>query len=92
MKHIVFKYLIDNKIIQIETEKPAVNTAEIFNGNKIVLSGNRLGLIDLADRILDIALSDVDNYHIHLDGVDFFENADCEVIILKQSEFNRNEK
>ena len=92
MKNIVLKYLIDNKITQIETEKSAVNTAEIFNKNKIVLSGNRLGLIELADIILDVALSDVDNYHIHLDEANFFENADYEVIILKQSEYNRNEK
>ena len=92
MKKIVYKYLTENNIISNTAGDYATNSIKICNDKEIILSGNRLGLIELADYIVNIALSDVEEYHIHLDETNFFDSTNLELVILKQKEVDHIQK
>lgn len=61
----------------------AINQLRISPQNEVILSGNKHGLIMLADYIVNIALSDVSGTHLHLDAENFFDDANCDLIISK---------
>jgi hypothetical protein len=86
MENLVYNYLIENNMLPDKVGKCATNSLNICNNKDIVLSGNCLGLIELADYILNVALSNVDNYHVHLDETNFFDDTKLELVILKQKE------
>ncbi|MCL2049743.1 MAG: hypothetical protein FWG87_13570 [Defluviitaleaceae bacterium] len=82
MEELVFEFLKERNFIKGE-DVIAYNEVNI-DGTDVVIKGNKLGLIQLADYLVQIAISDTDNHHIHLDGDNFFDNANCEIIIAKQ--------
>jgi len=85
IKNLICDYLIKEKLINIDNSH-AENFIEIYNEREVVISGNRLGLIELADYIVSVALSDVDKYHLHLDETNFFNSTNLELVILSQNE------
>lgn len=90
MKKLVFEYLVEKNLIKDMEGGHAKNSIKVCNNNEVVLSGNRLGLIELADYILNVALSDLEGYHIHLDESNFFDETNLELIILKQDDITHS--
>lgn len=80
MQQIILDYLKEKKMINLETDSIAINTLSV-NEKEVILFGNKLGLIMLADYILDVALSKNDGYHIHLDKENFFDESKKELVI-----------
>jgi len=80
MDSLIRDFLKANSIIDFPDGSIATNTLRIVDGN-VILSGNRLGLIELADYILGIALSKGKGSHIHLDENNFFDDTDNQLII-----------
>lgn len=72
--------LVNNNIIN--GEEIAFNEVKVSN-NEVMIYGNRMGLILLADELLKIALEDKPNAHIHLDESNFFDKNTHELIISK---------
>ena len=83
MKTSLVEMLIKNEDIDRGHDQIATNFIKKIGENEVVLSGNKLGLILLADYILSIALSTNTPDHIHLDESNFFDTADVELIIEK---------
>jgi len=80
MEQIIFNYLEEKG--EIESIKNDCGEISLkISDNDIVIAGNRLELIMLADYILNVALADFDGWHIHLDESSFFDKADKELII-----------
>ena len=79
MEQRIYNHLREMGILALEEGAVAINLIKII-GDEVVLSGNRLGLIMLADYIINIALSD-DGSHIHLDQNNFFDDGEQELII-----------
>ncbi|MDH6366689.1 MULTISPECIES: hypothetical protein [unclassified Breznakia] len=80
MQQIILDYLKEKKMINLETNSIAINKL-LVNGEEVILTGNKLGLIMLADYILDVALSKIDGYHIHLDKENFLDESNKELVI-----------
>ena len=59
-KNIILKYLKANKTTNINI---------IQNKNEIVIKGSKIDLIELADCILSVALSENNKDHIHIDDL-----------------------
>jgi len=79
LKQLIRNYLKEQKIFDFNENTIATNHLKITSDD-LILSGNRLGLVMLADCILDIALSD-NGAHIHLDTDNFFDDAEHQLII-----------
>ena len=79
MEQIICNYLKENGILALKGEDIAINSIKSI-GDEVVLSGNKLGLIMLADYITSIALS-VNGSHIHLDQNNFFDDGEKQLII-----------
>jgi len=80
MDQAIFNYLEEKGVIKsIKDDHGAISLKA--SDNDIVITGNRLELIMLADYILNVALADVDGWHIHLDEINFFDESSKELII-----------
>lgn len=79
MEESLYFYLKSNNLITEGIYDIAVNYLKV-NDNQIILSGNRMGLISLAEHLVLVALRDV-RYHTHLDVYNFFEDDGLELII-----------
>lgn len=79
MERRILEYLLEREIVKVNDSSVATNDLRIME-NEVVLSGNTLGLIELADYILNVALARP-GYHIHLDNYTFFSDAERELII-----------
>jgi len=80
MNRIIFEHLGEKGIIKsFENDYGSIELKT--SDSEIVIEGNRLELIALADDILSVALSDSDGSHIHLDELFFFTKTDRELII-----------
>ena len=83
IKHIAQNLLQKNDDLNFERDGiVAINKLKSF-GDEIVLSGNKLGLIMIADYILSVALSG-DGNHVHLDENNFFDIADKQLVIERE--------
>lgn len=82
MEELVFDLLKEKNLIQDE-DVIAYNEVNIEE-KEVIIKGNKLGLIQLADYFVQIAISDMDKQHIHLDDVNYFDKANCEMIIVKE--------
>ena len=72
MKIDLFKIIKDNNY---EIEESNSNGLNICNyDNEITIKGDKTDLIDLANYIVNIALSDNDSDHIHLDELTIIDN------------------
>jgi len=80
MGRIIFNYLEENGIIE-SIKGDYGKTSLKVSDNDVVISGNRLELIMLADYILDVALAEFDGWHMHLDEISFFDEASKELIV-----------
>ena len=80
MEHLVTKFLKENNIIDFPEDYISINKINITKGT-VVVSGNRLGLIQLADYIVELALSKENRSHTHLDEGNFFENTEDQLIV-----------
>jgi hypothetical protein len=85
MKRLFYEYTKREGIIS-DDKISAKNSIEIKN-NSVIISGNTKGLVLLIDYFIEIALNDEDN-HIHLDESNFFDKAEVELIIEKNSNLN----
>ena len=83
MKELVFELLMEKEMIDIEADSTAKNQISISD-SEVIISGNRRGLILLADYFVQIALSNTPHKHVHLDIDNFFDAATCELIIAKE--------
>ena len=83
MRELVFNYLKDKKLIKYKESDIAINELKIDDNGNVVLEGNQLGLIMFADYLIEIALSNKESTHIHLDKENFFDVADGELILNK---------
>ncbi len=83
MEELVFEILKAKGHVGENDDSIANNEIEI-NGNKIIVKGNKRGLILLADYLVQIAINDSTKQHIHLDIDNFFDKANCELIISKE--------
>ena len=79
MQQFIYNYLKNNNLLSSE-DTTATNFLNVI-GNEIVISGNKMGLILLADYILNIALSENNGKHIHLDDDNFFDKAEKQLIL-----------
>lgn len=79
MNQLIRDFLNRQNILCFKEGDIATNDLKNTDG-EVVLSGNKLGLIMLADYILNIALSE-NGAHIHLDKDNFFDNSDQQLII-----------
>ena len=79
MKQLIRDFLEEQNILKFKEENIATNELKSIN-NEVILSGNRLGLVMLADYILNIALSE-NGSHVHLDQSNFFDDAEHQLII-----------
>ena len=79
MEQIIFNHLKDIGILNVKDGDTAINTIKIIE-NEVILSGNKFGLIMLADYITNIALSSF-NSHVHLDQYNFFDDGEKQLII-----------
>jgi len=80
MDQIVFDYLESKGVIDLIKNNIGKISLKIIDDD-IVISGNRLELIMLADYILNAALADFNGWHIHLDELNFFDEVDKGLII-----------
>ena len=80
MHQIVLNHLQESGTLTLENGDITTYSIKVSDSN-IVISGNKLGLILLADYIVDIALSTFNGSHIHLDELYFFDEMDKELII-----------
>jgi len=80
MRQLIFDYLEEKGIIEsIKNDHGAISLKA--SDKDIVVSGNRLELIMLADYILNVALADFDGYHVHLDELNLFDEVSKELIV-----------
>ena len=86
---IMLDYLMSKDIPGLDETNISFNSFK-YDGN-VVLSGNRCGLIILADYIISTALSD-ESTHIHLDQDNFFNTAEDELIIEFKKSINKTSK
>ena len=82
MEELVFNLLKEKNCISDE-DVIAYNEIHVEE-NEVIIRGNKLGLIQLADYLVQMAINDKDSHHIHLDGNNFFDKANYEMIILKE--------
>ena len=82
MEEVVFDVLKKRNFIK-DDENIAYNEVLIIE-NEVIIKGNKLGLIQIADYLVQISICEADNNHIHLDKGNYFDNANCEVIIIKE--------
>ena len=55
--------------------------------NEVVIKGNKEDLLELANYITDIANSDSDNDHIHLDDLTIFDkNSNIKELIIEKQD------
>lgn len=73
-KQIIEKYLKETKEINIENNKSQGIIIHIEN-EELVIKGNKLDLIELADYIISVALSEEEISHIHLDELTIINNS-----------------
>ncbi|MEN2774178.1 Imm32 family immunity protein [Acetivibrio clariflavus] len=83
MEELVFEMLKTKGLINDKDDLVANNEIEV-NGNEVIVKGNKRGLILLADYLVKIAISDSLNKHIYLDIDNFFDKANCDLIICKE--------
>ncbi|AEV66857.1 Imm32 family immunity protein [Acetivibrio clariflavus] len=83
MEELVFEMLKTKGLINDKDDLVANNEIEV-NGNEVIVKGNKRGLILLADYLVQIAISDSLKKHIHLDIDNFFDKANCDLIICKE--------
>lgn len=85
IKELIYSYLTENDMIsQSENSENAYVTLEI-KGGEIIIKGNALGLVQLAEYMVSIALKSFNGAHIHLDENNFFDKINGELIIVKHS-------
>ena len=65
-KHSVYNYLKE-KGYEFNVQNNSEGISIVSYGNEIVIKGTKLDLIELADYVLDVALSNNDKDHIHID-------------------------
>ena len=83
MRELIFNYIKNQELIKYNESDIATNRLKL-DGKNVELSGNQLGLIMLADYLVEIALSKDKTKHIHLDINNFFDEIDGELIISKE--------
>ena len=83
LKQIIYNYLVENNILSTSDAGIALNSITLQDRKEVLISGNKRGLILLADYLVEIALSENGNEHIHLDKDNFFDDANIELIIEK---------
>lgn len=80
MKQMIFDYLESKGIIDsIRSEHGTISLT--VSDNDIVIAGNRLELITLADYILNVALADFDGWHLQLDELNLFDKAEKGLVV-----------
>ena len=84
MEELIFELLQKKNLIK-DNEKIAYNEVNIEE-DAVIIKGNKVGLIQLADYLVQIAISDKEYCHVHLDNSNFFDRANCEIIIVKNVE------
>lgn len=82
MEELIYKYLGSAGYIKESAEEIAINKINLQN-KEVIISGNKLGLIMLADYLVEIALSDKDYTHVHLDIDNFFDESNVDLIVSK---------
>jgi hypothetical protein len=84
MPDLIFNYLKQSGFINENENITATNLMEIRN-NEVVISGNKQGLILLAEYFVAAAISNANEDHIHLDELNFFDKTNGQLIICKES-------
>ena len=80
MNQFIFDYLKEKGIIgSIENNHGKISLKN--SDNDVIIAGSRLELIMLADYVLNAALADFDGWHIHLDELNFFDEADKQLVV-----------
>ncbi|MCL2400901.1 MAG: hypothetical protein FWC91_14315 [Defluviitaleaceae bacterium] len=82
MEELVYELLKEKNFIKDE-DIIAYNEVKV-EADEVIIKGNKLGLIQLADYLVQIAISDRDKQHVHLDGDNYFDKSNCEMIIVKE--------
>ena len=83
MNKMIMDYIKDRKCDLSSSESDGIEISN--NDNEIVIKGSKLDLIDLAEYILDVALSDKDIDHIHLDELSLIDdNSDIKNLIIEK--------
>ncbi len=83
LEELVLELLKTKGLVDEKDDLIAKNEMEI-KGKEVIVKGNKRGLILLADYLIQIAISDSAKQHIHLDIDNFFDKANCELIISKE--------
>ena len=69
-KNMIRKYLDSNNIDLGNSNGISINSYE----NELVIKGSKLDLIELADYIVSVAVSDNNSDHIHIDNLSLLNN------------------
>ena len=82
-KNIIMNYLKE-KNYNINTDSRGITITN--DNNEIVITGNQLDLIELADYIVSVALSENKNDHLHLDDLTLVsKDSKIENLIIEKS-------
>lgn len=84
MEELVFEFLKAKGLLEEDKDVLIANNEIEINKKEVLIKGNKRGLILLADYLVQIAISDNLKQHIHLDIDNFFDKANCELIISKE--------
>ena len=84
-KNVIKNYLKENSYDL--NDKNSVGIIITKNKNEIVIKGSRIDLVELADYILDVALSESNNDHIHIDDLTLInKNSNIKNLIIEKSQ------
>ncbi len=81
-KNIINNYLQDNGYDLSSKDSNDIKVS--INNNEVTITGSKNNLIELADYIVSLALSNNEKDHIHIDDLTLLSSDSVELIIEKE--------
>ena len=81
-KNIINNYLQDNGYNLSSKDSSDIKVS--INNNEVTITGSKNNLIELADYIVSLALSNNEKDHIHIDDLTLLSSDSVELIVEKE--------
>ena len=81
-KNIINNYLQDNGYDLSSKDSSDIKVS--INNNEVTITGSKNNLIELADYIVSLALSNNEKDHIHIDDLTLLSSDSVELIVEKE--------
>ena len=88
MKQLVLEYLKDCNYDLTSGDSKGINIS--LEDDELLIKGSKLDLIELADYVVNVAISDVQNDHIHLDDLTLIGNNSSIKSLIIEKKDNKN--